>query len=176
MRLFTAINFNADIKEFLYKVMLRTKAQGVRGSFSSKENLHLTLVFIGESENTEEIKSAMDAVESPMTDLQLQGLGTFKRPGGDILWFGIKKNKKLLEIREELADSLRKKGFDIEKRSYNPHLTLGRKIIIPEGFDINSTGNPLNGEKITAKTEHISLMKSERIGGKLVYTEIYKKN
>ena len=63
MRLFTAICFDEETKNALFAARNFAKNFS-EGNFSEKENLHLTLVFIGETERTEEIKSALSV--SPM--------------------------------------------------------------------------------------------------------------
>jgi len=47
MRLFIAINFNEKIKDRLCEMQGQLKAQTYAGNFSRRENLHLTLVFLG---------------------------------------------------------------------------------------------------------------------------------
>jgi 2'-5' RNA ligase len=64
-------------------------------------------------------------------------------------------------------------GFNIEIREFKPHLTLGREIVVDDGFDREMFLK--NIPKIDVKINKISLMKSEKINGKLTYTEIYKK-
>jgi len=48
MRLFIAINFPDEIKATIAKIRDGLKEKAFRGNFSSDENLHLTLVFLGE--------------------------------------------------------------------------------------------------------------------------------
>lgn len=48
MRLFIEINFNEDIIEDLVRLQAEFKRCRVAGNFTKPENLHLTLVFIGE--------------------------------------------------------------------------------------------------------------------------------
>ena len=56
MRLFIAINFNDYIKNELCSVMENLKKYTLRGRFTSRENLHLTIVFIGETNKVEAVK------------------------------------------------------------------------------------------------------------------------
>lgn len=84
MRLFLAIQLEEEIKRPLsYAVeVLRTFAR--KGSFTRKENLHLTLVFLGETWQVEQAKQAMDQVAAQPFVLYFGGVGTFRRDGGDI--------------------------------------------------------------------------------------------
>lgn len=175
MRLFISINFNEEIKDAVYEVLEKLKADTVKGSFTYRENLHLTLVFIGEVpiSQIDAIKTAMDRVKSEPFSIKLKDIGHFKRDDENIYWIGVEKNSKLIRIYKQLCDELTRLGFAIEKREYKPHLTLGRRVVVVDGF---------NEEKFSASVpamemvvENISLMKSERINGKLTYTEIYRK-
>ena len=52
MRLFIAILFEENIINALTHFQDNLKAKGVKGNFSRRENLHITLAFIGEYGNT----------------------------------------------------------------------------------------------------------------------------
>ncbi|MDF2587145.1 MAG: hypothetical protein K0S41_986, partial [Anaerocolumna sp.] len=60
LRLFIAVDFGVDVKNRLYQVIQDFKKHTERGSFTHKENLHLTLAFIGETKDLERVKQAMD--------------------------------------------------------------------------------------------------------------------
>ncbi len=60
MRLFVAINFSKDVKNALLAAIDELKGQAVSGNFTSPDNLHLTLAFIGESERASAIRGAID--------------------------------------------------------------------------------------------------------------------
>lgn len=176
MRLFTAILLEEEVKSSIMKAMDMLKQNAIHGSFTHKENLHLTVNFIGETKRLTEVKEAMrSAVEITkpgIMQLQLQGFGRFKRSEGDIYWVGINKNEALWRLQRQLVKELKEVGFyDLDDREYKPHLTMGRRIEVGKQFD------PKDFEAGIAlmKTEasRLSLMKSERLQGKLTYTEIY---
>jgi len=48
MRLFIAISLNDEIRKTLVKTQDYLSRHGLRGSLLSRENLHMTLTFIGE--------------------------------------------------------------------------------------------------------------------------------
>lgn len=62
MRLFIAINFNEDVIEDLVRLQAEFKRCRVAGNFTKPENLHLTLVFIGEYGNPDDILDVMETV------------------------------------------------------------------------------------------------------------------
>jgi len=175
VRLFIAINFNEEIKDKLSDIMQRLKKVALKGKFTHRENLHLTVVFIGEvaPEKISSVKAAMDKLDVESFMLSINDLGSFKRDGGDIYWIGVGKNNTLSSINDQLFTELVKAGFRIEKREYKPHLTLGRQVVVDDNFDRNRFSKSIPAMKMEVKK--ISLMKSERINGKLTYTEIFSK-
>ena len=173
MRLFIAVNFNDGIKEKIMDCIRRLRESSERGNFTLRENLHLTLVFLGEVPETRlgPVKRAMDRACSEDFGIHIGGLGRFKRNGGDIYFLGIDRNPALSALYGRLRAELIKEGFAVEDREYRPHLTLGREVV-PRGGFVCSEFRVLPMRMDAGK---ISLMRSDRINGKLTYTEIYAK-
>ncbi|HYE67318.1 MAG TPA: RNA 2',3'-cyclic phosphodiesterase [Anaerovoracaceae bacterium] len=173
MRLFIAINLTSDIKDYLMAAIQELKKEAFKGNFTRRENLHLTLVFLGElsEEKTGIIKSAMDRINGEPFLLSISGFGKFKRNSGDIHWAGVDKSEALIMIQKQLIAELEKTGFSLENREFAPHLTLGREVRLadPSGNIYES----LPTAKQEMNVSRISLMKSERINEKLIYSEIY---
>ncbi len=169
MRLFTAINFSAETKRALADVQQKLRQCSNGGNFSREDNLHLTLVFLGEvaPARVDYVKRAMDSVAAAPFTLSLQGLGSFKREGGDLWWIGVDGGSALTALQTQLHVSLSAQGFTIEKRQYKPHLTLAREVHLRENAALPQFA------PIQVLADKISLMKSERLQGKLVYTEIH---
>ena len=169
MRLFIAINFPADIKAEIAKIRDNVKEAAFRGNFSFDENLHLTLVFLGEcdAQQTETVKSVFDEIVFSEFPLSLEKVGYFKRDSGATWWVGLKENKPLSDLQANLTGRLQQKGFILESRKYFPHVTFGREVKLRPGFVQPKVMQV--GFKVTS----IELMKSERINGKLTYTPIY---
>lgn len=176
MRLFIAINFTDEIKNNLCNVMENLKENTLRGRLTRQENLHLTLVFLGEIEpgKVKDIKKIIEKTTMKRFPIKLSGFGWFKRSSGNICWIGVDKNKPLTELYKQLCDGLLKNGFKIEQREYKPHITLSRDTVLKENFDKQEFAKTIpNMEMVVDK---ISLMKSEQIKGKLTYTEVYSVN
>lgn len=175
MRLFTAITFEEDIKDHLWEAMEKLRLITKKGSFTFRENLHLTLNFIGETNKLDLVKQAMDQAVSNVGkksfDLTMGGFGRFRRRDGDICWIGVEKEENLWKLQKELLVQLRYLGFALENREYRPHITLARRVKFNDGFNYDALGEKF--PKLSQKIKKISLMKSEQINGKLTYTEIY---
>lgn len=73
----------------------------------------------------------------------------------------------------ELKNALAGKGIAVEDRPYRPHLTLARQAVEKPETPFYTLKNRL--EPVKTKAAAVSLMKSERIEGRLVYTELYRK-
>jgi 2'-5' RNA ligase len=173
MRLFIAINFDEDLKNKIESAIEALRGNAVKGNFTKHENLHLTLVFIGNSNRLEDIRQAMEIVDVEAFKLSVKGFGRFRRTSGDIYWLGIEKSSALQNIYNQLYTALTSRGFQVEDREYTPHLTLVREAILDKNFDIKSFEK--NIPQMSMKVKGIDLMKSERIRGSLVYTSIYEK-
>ena len=172
MRLFIAINFSDEIKAAAAKVRDQIKAAALRGRFSFDENLHLTLVFIGECSEAQAsaIKKVLDdTVFSPFM-LSFDTAGCFKREGGDTWWLGLRQSDALLALQAKLSARLGQSGFTLESRKYTPHITLGREVKMPAGYEPPKIASTEFG--VTS----IELMKSEYINSKLTYTPICSKS
>ena len=170
MRLFIAINFDNQTKQKMVAVQDHIRYIG-QGNFTRPENIHLTLAFLGEIEPNRiaTITEAMEQTSIHPLTLTFDHIGCFKRSGGDIFWLGISNNKALLSMQKELCNHLSIADFTLENRPFSPHITLIRQARLC---------HQLNQKKLlpipfSTYTNRISLMLSERINGKLRYTEIY---
>lgn len=170
MRLFVAILLSQEMTDALYQTMQTLRQHTVAGRFSRRENLHLTLAFIGETNRVAQAKQALSSVQADPFSMQLDGVGRFRRDGGDIVWAGLRKNKSLEQLAQQVQQQLRQAGFVLQDRSFAAHLTLGREVVLEDGFDLRSFGKTVPA--VSMQVNRISLMKSERIQGKLTYTEI----
>jgi len=173
MRLFISMNIENKLRETLLEKIEVLRVNSRKGRFPLQENLHITLVFIGETEDVEGVKQAMDGVSAQIFLMEFGHLGKFKRREGDIYFIGLKRNRILHSVYAQLSKALAEKGFKMEERGFTPHLTLGRNVLLKEGFDIQEYSKGIEDIGLKMKVEKISLMKSERIEGRLTYTEIY---
>lgn len=169
MRLFVAVNFPSDTVDILYDKVVKLKKQAISLNPSRKENLHLTLAFIGETNSSEKAKNALSGLEFEPFEISLSGMGKFARDTGDIYWVGLNKKtgfSQLSDLASDVACRLRNAGFELENRRFSPHITLARQVIINGEPDVKVLPHSI-------KVDKVSLMKSERIQGKLTYTEIF---
>ena len=176
MRLFIALNFDEKMKNWIAAISEQLRMMTVRGTFSQRDNFHLTLVFLGDQRPSSvvKIKEAMNTIEMGKVDLTIGGIGRFRRNGGDIYWMGVEKTMHLETIYNTLCTELKHFGFDIDERPFQPHLTLARQVVVKKEFDRDAFSAAIEKKRYTIG--RVSLMLSERVNGKLTYTEIYGKD
>ncbi|MBC8536353.1 RNA 2',3'-cyclic phosphodiesterase [Feifania hominis] len=169
-RLFAAILLDEDCRTAAAQAIDGLRAGAAAGSFTPRENLHLTLVFLGETDRADAARRALRSVEGAPFPLTFGAAGRFRRDGGDIWWLGVEPCAPLLAIQRRLAQAFRGEGFELERRAYRPHLTLGRRVALRPGFGAGewSAGLP----KLRCPVRALSLMRSERTAGGMRYTEI----
>ena len=134
---------------------------GIRGKWTKEENLHLTLAFIGEYPDPEQLTEILESVSFDPIPLSVTSIGSF----GDLWWAGISESEELntavRRIRHALADA----GIPFDRKKFRPHVTLLRKASVPVIPDI-----PISNAEMIA--ESISLMSSQQVKNGVLYTEI----
>lgn len=178
IRAFIAIEFDQFIKEYLWKQLQLIKEYISKGNFTSQDNFHLTLNFLGEITPTQ-IDKVKEAITSVAINLQpfilkFHRLGQFCRGNTHILWVGTNKSTELEATFNSLKNALESYGFLIEKRGLNPHVTLGREVVLKVDFEQICQKIAIQPKEIYI--DKISLMESTRIDGRLKYNSIYTKN
>lgn len=171
MRLFYAIELDDNIKDSLIARQAMLKQNAGSGNFTYRENLHLTLRFMGEIEAADfsvltKVQDAVATKNEPFS-IELSEPNTFSRGNKYIVWWGIRRNASLFKLQKDLEGEIKAKGFPEELKPYNPHITLAREFTTNENIkDILREMGTLSG---IIKAENISLMESMRKDGRLVY-------
>ena len=132
IRTFLGIGLSASIKEAYTEMIKPFLDLDVRVSWVKPENLHITLSFLGPTPSGQLplIGSAMDEVTAGFQpfELLLEGIGTFGPAANPrVLWLGVGgETRELTHIQSQLAGQLEALGFPPEKRTFSPHVTIGR--------------------------------------------------
>lgn len=174
MRAFVSIGFPAVINRQLEDLTRQLKAQSTRGSFTLPGNFHVTLAFLGEVSFSQVglVQDALRQVKQEAFSLTFSEIGHWSRPDGGLYWLGVSKNPALSQLQKEVAAALGERGFVLEKRAFQPHLTLGRRVRLAEGAPCWD-GVYQRLQQAVVPIEKVSLMESTRITGKLCYVEKY---
>lgn len=125
MRLFVAVDFPDSVKTQL--VALKTNIPTAR--WVGRDQMHLTLFFIGETDRVQAVQDALAGVKSPPFTLTMQGVGRFplgeKKPPR-VLWGGLAEQPALIDLHRQVTAALAGLGFEPEDRAFSPHITLAR--------------------------------------------------
>ncbi|MBV9549982.1 MAG: RNA 2',3'-cyclic phosphodiesterase [Alphaproteobacteria bacterium] len=105
---------------------------GVPGArWQSREQLHLTLSFIGEVDGRDAamIDDALAAIRAPAFCLQLHGVGQFgegRKSRSHALWAGARANPALEHLQRKVESAIRRVGAPTDSHKFTPHVTLAR--------------------------------------------------
>ncbi len=132
MRCFVAIELSDEVKGRLVELQGRLAALDRMVRWVDPEHMHLTLKFLGEVPDADvasvaETMTAVAARQSPIS-FSVRGAGCFP-PGGAarVLWVGVEESSgTLARLQGYCEEAFAKLGFARERRSYTPHLTIGR--------------------------------------------------
>ncbi|MFC1629867.1 RNA 2',3'-cyclic phosphodiesterase [Patescibacteria group bacterium] len=161
-RIFISINLPENIKKRL--VGHQSKWPELPIKWTKKENLHITLIFLGHLSSDELVeickitKEVASRSQSFFVNLNKINYGPPRKMPPRMIWAIGEKSKEFTLLRDDLEKSIigsEKVNFSSENRIFSPHITLGRiktwefKQIEPEdrpqfvggisfGFDVNS--------------------------------------
>lgn len=174
MRLFIAIELPKAVRSELSKALRELRSRSSGGRFSPEDNLHITLHFIGESDD---LVGAVNAIKAACA-----GIRPFELKPGTYDYFekGEKKTsfitvegetEELDMLREKLESALSDNGFARDYHKFTPHITLGRNVehdelVSMEMGDIEFK----NGFTVGA----VTLFESIREKGRMIYAPLHR--
>ncbi len=166
MRLFIAIQLNDEMKDALTEIQEDMQRLGVRGNFTRRENMHVTLAFIGEYDDPYEVKEIMEKVWFEPFEIELNGLGNFH----SLWWAGLTGTGGMSIVAKRLRRALADAGIQFDRKKFKAHITLVRQPKIEGGMIPAEVLGKL--PQASMIVDHISLMRSDRGKNGVVYTEL----
>ncbi|PEC19156.1 RNA 2',3'-cyclic phosphodiesterase [Bacillus cereus] len=140
MHYFVAITLPNHIKEVLSNYKEEMKDELPFRSWVHEEDYHITLSFLGSAteEQLEGIKNGLQTLtEKKELSFKLQGFSTFGRENQPrIFWAKISENHDLFQLQKQVHAICEDNGFSLETRPYHPHITVARKWVGEETFDL----------------------------------------
>jgi 2'-5' RNA ligase len=124
MRLFVGIPLTAAVIEELSAISMRLQSQADGLRWSAPESWHITLQFLGNTEQYECIASRLRELSLPAFSIQLEALGFFDRAG--VFFAGVNLTPELEALQQRVTAATGLCGFIPETRPYHPHITLAR--------------------------------------------------
>lgn len=112
---------------------LGARLQGRQGGRRMRrDTLHMTLCFVGEVavDSVGRLEEVGDAVVQPAFEFIVDQVGFW--PDKRIVWAGCSgETTAATLLADGLSAALRERGFNIDRRSFRPHVTLLRKAVRP---------------------------------------------
>jgi 2'-5' RNA ligase len=131
IRLFVALALPETVAQGLLAMQF-----GVPGArWMNREQLHLTLRFIGEVDgrDAEAIDDALSTISAPRFTLELKGVGEFGGKNPRALWAGVAANEPLAHLQRKIEATIQRVSLPAEERKFTPHVTLARLRAVPAG-------------------------------------------
>lgn len=163
MRLFVGLRPSEEFRAALREVQSRLSSAGVCARYLDPSNLHMTLAFIGEW--PENVSGVLPAVDHPFP-LKLRHVGIF--PEAKVIWAGVKASDELNHLAGRVRASLTGAGIPFDPKPFVPHFTLGRKPVVPFGFELSGIQVPSAAMTVS----EVCLYRSAREETGMVYSVI----
>ena len=179
IRSFVAIELSPDTKAQIKELQDELKASTADVRWVRTEGMHLTLKFLGEIQE-EKIPEIADVLkqcsgETGRFNLTIHSLGAFpNETNPKVIWIGVEDDSgRLRTAQQSIEKGLAAMGFKEEKRSFTPHLTLGR-LKSPKGR--RAVGQRLEASRDCdcgiSVVKEICLFKSDLKPSGAVYTKL----
>ncbi len=132
LRTFVAVEIDARVRAAVVDVIEQLSSPGDGVKWVERENLHLTLQFLGQTPagQVADICHAIEEAVAASTpfELEIRGAGAFpnaRRPR--TVWLGVTEGSTPLgAVQKQVQKALKRLGFPPEARAFSPHLTIGR--------------------------------------------------
>ena len=123
-RVFVALSLPEATRASLAAIQAQLNA----GRIVDEENLHLTLLFLGDQDDEAlgDLHDALTAIASPGLVLRIPGLGSFGGARPRALWAGIAPDPALSALHRAMKGAARRAGLAVEARKFKPHVTIAR--------------------------------------------------
>ncbi|WP_457751246.1 RNA 2',3'-cyclic phosphodiesterase [Thermococcus sp.] len=136
MRAFIAIDISKEVRDNLIRAQERIGSKAAKIKFVEPENLHVTLKFLGEIDETtaEEVKKALAEIAKRHRKhrVRVKGIGVFPNPSYvRVIWAGIENDEGINAIADDVEREMGKLGFRKDK-DFVAHITLGRVKFVRE--------------------------------------------
>lgn len=131
MRAFLALPMPEPAADALVDVQARLPF----GRAVPEDNLHLTLVFLGETgeDILRDIDDLLSTTPLPAPKVRFGALGTFAEMERGLVFVTVAPDPGLLSLQSKVARIARGAGADLPRRRFRPHVTLMRANRQPKG-------------------------------------------
>jgi len=176
VRTFIAIDVNDAVRDVSQQVIEKLMKRGFKANWVSRENVHLTLFFLGEIDP----KRVAEAVEHvshrirgfPSFSFVVEKVGCFARDNQPrVVWLGVRANQPLHRLYNEAKAELAKHSFNFEER-FSPHITIGRIKDFPAAWQ--HLIEDITYDPITVAVDRIFVYSSTLTPKGSIYKKVYE--
>jgi len=159
------------------------KYSGADVKWVAKDNIHLTLKFLGEvsEEKIEVIKSILDGITSKTRpfEITVKDIGAFpKIEYPRVIWAGLDKGSDESKVLAEKTDNaLSSIGFEKETRPFTAHITIGRVRSSKNKDALKDKMHSVDDKLLSGATQSVSsviLFKSTLTPSGSIYTKLHE--
>lgn len=156
MRTFISIEIPEEVKTKIVKI--QNELPEFSGKKTEKENLHLTLKFLGEINEgkLEEVKQKLKEIKFNSFETEIDSIGVFSEIFIRIIWLHLTNCESLQEVIDDKLMGL----FESEKR-FMSHLTIARVKSVGDKKKFLEDLKKMKIPSIKFKVDSFYLMKSE---------------
>ena len=176
MRLFIAIDLPRSFKEELMRIQKEVKGMSCGGRFVPQDNFHITLHFIGESDDIAGATAVVGGGGRGVCSLERTrgGGGCGKRGvrGPTAVMEVLGELDELTAMHESLESALYDRGFSRERKRFVPHITLGRSVEQDDLTALELKNSIRANASLTVQA--ITLFESRREKGEMVYIPLHR--
>lgn len=163
MRLFVGLRPSEAFRGALSDLQSRLQDAGIAAKYLDPSNLHMTLAFIGEWPGN--VAGILPSVKQPFS-LALSHVGLFRE--AKVIWAGVEASEPLNQLAECVRNNLSAAGIPFDPKPFVPHITLGRKPVVPASFDFSEIAIPAAEMTVS----DVFLYRSDRGENGMVYSVI----
>jgi RNA 2',3'-cyclic 3'-phosphodiesterase len=175
IRTFIALPTQSSAQRAIAEIQTKLKATKADVKWESQDKFHITLVFLGNIEQTKlelfSLGLAKSVQQFPSFTITYESLGAFPnihKPR--VVWIGTKTNQTILNLQAIAERVCVEFGFAKEDRVFHPHITLGRVKEIRNFVSLTEAIKTITFEPIETRCSEVLLMKSELHPSGSIYT------
>ena len=163
MRLFIAIQLNEETKQQIEDVKTVFRWQNIQGNYVPKENLHITLAFIGEYGDPDRVMELLESISFDPFTITIGEVCCSEQAW----WAEVEDSQELESLAKRVRYALAIGDIPFEKKKFNPHVTFLRKPDFTQGKLAH-----INVHPVTMVVHSFSLMQSTQGKNSMIYNEL----
>lgn len=185
LRLFIAVPLSVEVEEALGAIMADLKAAAPKAPvrWVKPSAVHLTVRFLGDTDPAliPKLKALIDGAVSDMAPAAgvISSLGAFpnlRRPR--VIWAGLEHDsavEAVSKLARQVELAVRKLRYQPEKRSFKPHLTLGRVKSLNGIEPLNAAVDQYRVDPIAVPFDRLVLFQSTLTPQGAIYKRLHER-